>query len=196
MGSGILIRRASARVHRWFRRLRGLSRRRLPARQPPEPARLSGRAVPVRRRASPGHRGFPGASVASDALVSRHSLLEALGLRRSRVHAGGRGRARAGSSGAAFAARLGAGGGDGRSAPDDGLVCRGAMPPGRGREAISLAGSRPRSPELRSLAGWAFFGGTIVWRGERFRLERGGRLVPFRLELAPADDSAPAQAAR
>jgi ceramide glucosyltransferase len=41
-----------------------------------------------------------------------------------------------------------------------------------------------------------FFGGTIVWRGERFRLERGGRIVPFALELAPADDSAPAPAAR
>jgi ceramide glucosyltransferase len=52
--------------------------------------------------------------------------------------------------------------------------------------------------DLLSCVLWlvAFFGGTIVWRGERFRLERGGRLVPFRLELARADDSAPAQAAR
>jgi ceramide glucosyltransferase len=42
-----------------------------------------------------------------------------------------------------------------------------------------------------------FFGGTVVWRGERFRLERGGRLVPFVLREAPAEDTgaAPTQAA-
>ena len=52
--------------------------------------------------------------------------------------------------------------------------------------------------DLLSFLLWlcGFFGGTIVWRGERFRLERGGRLVPFGLELTPADDSTPAPAVR
>jgi len=52
--------------------------------------------------------------------------------------------------------------------------------------------------DLLSFLVWlcGFFGGTIVWRGERFRLERGGRLVPFGLELSPAKDSTPAPAAR
>jgi ceramide glucosyltransferase len=52
--------------------------------------------------------------------------------------------------------------------------------------------------DLLSFLVWlcGFFGGTIVWRGERFRLERGGRLVPFGVELSPAEDSTPAPAAR
>src|SRR5262249_60240741 len=51
--------------------------------------------------------------------------------------------------------------------------------------------------DLLSFLLWlcGFFGGTIVWRGERFRLERGGRLVPFWLELAPADTATAAPAA-
>ena len=53
--------------------------------------------------------------------------------------------------------------------------------------------------DLMSTVLWlaGFFGGTVVWRGERFRLERGGRLVPFQLREAPAEDTgaAPTQAA-
>jgi ceramide glucosyltransferase len=53
--------------------------------------------------------------------------------------------------------------------------------------------------DLLSSALWfaGFFGGAIVWRGERFRLERGGRLVPFRsrAEEEGSRAAAPTQAA-
>jgi ceramide glucosyltransferase len=46
--------------------------------------------------------------------------------------------------------------------------------------------------DLLSFVLWliGFFGGTIVWRGERFRLARGGRLIPFDLRTSSSESSA------